>query len=305
MLERRENPRTHYIHRISYSAQERIVGSFVLIAISILIWLLFSSGNRDNLFAENFILYGKMEAAQAVDVDTEVQVSGITVGHVSSVDITDSNEIVLTMEMLDKYHNLLREDSVATFKSLSFAVIGKSSIEITPGTPDKPILEAKSTIVITESLSMKNIMEKVTPSIVAIEESIQKLNKLLSAIDPDKLEQTMDNFNKISKDVNSMTTKMRTEEGAIGRAIYNKEFDANIQAVVTKFKTVATEMNKLVSDIKGNVDNVPELLEKMGPLLNEADKTIKATQRIWPLSSAVESENATTETLTAPGPANE
>ena len=58
------------------------------------------------------------------------------------------------------------------------------------------------------------------------------------------------------------------------------------------------QLNKQVADM-------PELVNKIGPLLNEADKTIKASQRIWPLSTAIGENNKNSDTLTSPAPAND
>lgn len=56
MQDQNKRTRAHYIHRLSYSAQERLAGTFVLIAIALLVWLLVTSQKTQNLFEEEFIL---------------------------------------------------------------------------------------------------------------------------------------------------------------------------------------------------------------------------------------------------------
>lgn len=141
MDNRRKRNRTHYIHRLNYSAQEKLAGSFVLLAISVLVWLLLSSQKTRNLFEEEYILYGAMDTIQAINEGTNVIVSGLNVGRVINVEISDRNEFVVTMSVLKKYQKLIRADSRAELLSFKFALIGKSVIEIRVGSNTSPILK--------------------------------------------------------------------------------------------------------------------------------------------------------------------
>ena len=323
MQERRSEPRTHYIHRISYSTQERIVGIFVLLAMFILIGLLLSSGKTKNLFEDYITIYGELQSIQAINKDTEVIISGLTAGTVSSVDISGDNKIILTMKILKKYHNLLREDSEATLSSFNFAVVQKSMIEITAGSNDKERLKDGSTLVINEAFNIKDMIERIEPIFLSLEDSINKMNNILSAIDNEKLEDsfnkmnnvlsavdhkkleiTLDNMNVITADIRDISEHMRTGEGLIGSALFGKDMENNVKDIALNMVDVTEELKTLMQQLNKQIADMPELVNKIGPLLKEADKTIKASQRIWPLSSAME-QNDNADTLTSPEPAND
>jgi ABC-type transporter Mla subunit MlaD len=305
MQERRSQPRTHYIHRISYSTQERIVGAFVLIAMFILVGLLLSSGKTKNLFEDYITIYGELQSIQAINQDTEVIISGLTAGNVSSVDITSDNKVVLTMKILKKYHNLLREDSEAKLSSFNFAMVQKSVIEITTGSTDKPLLKDGSTLAIGEAFNIKEMIGKIEPIFVILEDSIQKMNNVLSAIDHEKLEVTLDNMNVLTTDIRDITQHIRAVEGLVGSAIYEKEMEKNVKDIAINMVDVTEELRTMMQQLNKQVANMPELVNKIGPLLKEADKTIKASQRIWPLSTAIGESNENSDTLTSPAPAND
>lgn len=302
--ERRIQPRTHYIHKISYTTQERIVGTFVLVAVFILIGLLLSSGKTKNLFEEYITIYGELQSVQVINTDTEVTISGLSAGSVSSVDITDDNKVVLTMKILKKYQNLLREDSEAKLSSFNFAVVQKSIIEISTGSRDKPLLEDGSTLLVDEAFNIKKMLDKIEPLFLTLEDSVVKMNKILSEIDPGKLGTTLDNMQTITTDIKDISEHMRAGKGLIGQSLYDDDFKNSIITTTKNMELASIKVNLLLNDIKQQVQNVPELLEKIGPLLNEADKTIKATQNIWPLSSAVKKDEDK-ETLISPKPAND
>lgn len=304
MQERRTEPRTHYIHRISYSTQERIVGVFVLVALFILLGLLLSSGKTKNLFENYITIYGELQSIQAINKDTEVIISGLPAGTVTSVDIADNNKVILTMKILEKYHNLLRQDSVAKLSSFNFAVVQKSIIEITPGSSSTELLEDGSTIAINEAFNIKEMMAKIEPIFVSLEDSIQKMNSVLSAIDHQKLEVTLDNMNVLTTDIRDITRHINAGKGLIGSALYEKDMEANVKSIAVNMVDVTEELRTLMQQLNQQIAEVPELTNKIAPLLQEADKTIKASQRIWPLSSAMEETNQA-GTLTSPAPAND
>lgn len=304
MIEQRDHPRTHYIHRISYSTQERVVGAFVLIAFCLLVGLLLSSGKTKNLFEDYITLYGELQSVQAINKDTEVTISGLSAGTVSSVDITDENRVIVTMKILKKYHNLLRTDSQAKLNSLNLAVLEKSVIEISAGSTQKPLLEDGSTIAVHEAFNIKDMLNKIEPIFATLEDSIIKMNSILSEIDPQKLGTTLDNMHAITADMRQISDHLTAGKGLVGEALYDDDFRNSIRTTSTNMEQASVKINLLLNDIKQQVQNVPELLEKIGPLLNEADRTIKATQQIWPLSSAVEKDE-NRKTLVSPLPAND
>jgi len=304
MLEKRSHPGTHYIHRISYTTQERLVGAFVLIAVFILIGLLLSSGKTKNLFEEYITIYGELQSIQAINKDTEVTISGLSAGRVSSVDITLENKIILTMKILKKYHNLLREDSVAKLSSFNFAVVQKSVIEISTGSINKPLLKDESTLQISEAFNINELINSIEPLFIALEDSILRMNAILSEIDPEQLGTTLDNMYTITTDVREIGEHIRAGKGLVGKSLYDEDFENSILTTTKNMERASIKINLLLNDIKQQLQNVPELLEKIGPLLNEADRTIKGAQNIWPLSSAVEKEKEK-DTLVSPEPAND
>lgn len=304
MPDKRAIPRSHYIHRISYSTQERIVGIFVLIAMLILLSLLLSSGKTKNMFEDYITIYGELQSIQAVNQDTEIVISGLSAGSVTSVDITEDNKVVLTMKIMKKYHNMLREDSEAKLSSFNLAVVQNSMIEITAGSSSKALLEDGSTMKINEAFNIKEMIAKIEPIFISLEDSIQKMNNVLSAIDHKKLEVTLDNMNILTTDIRNITQHMQTGKGLIGSVLYEKEMENNVKAIAINMVDVTEELSNMMKQLNKQVADMPELVNKITPLLNEADKTIKATQRIWPLSSAMEQKN-NTDTLTSPAPAND
>ncbi len=303
----RQNKRTraHYIHRLSYSAQEKLAGTFVLVAVGLLVWLLLSSQKTQNLFEEEITLYAKMSSIQAVNKDTNVIISGLDIGAVTDVDIDDENNVVITMSILKKYQKLIRTDSTAELLNFKFALLGKSVIEISVGSPQLPVIEDGSTLVIKESFNLVQLVAKFEPVLVTLQDSIKKINDILQAIDPQKIGENLSNLDSISNDLKVITHQIRQGKGAAGNAIFNEDMQddvvtttANLKQLTEQTKGIIEQTRLLLISLQQQVDEIPELTDKVKPLLDEADKTIRASQKIWPLSSSMPKDDK--QTLTTP-----
>ena len=205
MQNQQKRTREHYIHRLSYTAQERIAGSFVLIAVGLLVWLLITSQKTQNIFEDQITLYGTMTDIQAVDTDTNVIISGLNVGSVTEVNIDDENHVVISMSILKKYQKLIRSDSIAELLNFKFALLGKSVIEISIGSPSLPVIEDGSTLVIKESLNLVKLLSRFEPTLVTIEQSISKIDAILEAVDPQQVNSNIDNLTVITDDLKAIT----------------------------------------------------------------------------------------------------
>lgn len=297
--------RAHYIHRLSYSAQERLAGTFVLLAVGLLVWLLITSQKTQNLFEDEITLYATMSSIQAVNKDTNVIISGLDVGTVTDINIDDNNQVIITMSILQKYQKLIRTDSTAELLDFKFAMLGKSVIEISVGSPKLPVIKNGSTLVIKESFNLVQLLTKFEPVLITMQDSIERVNAILQAIDPKQVSANIDNLESISSNLKAITQQIRQGEGLAGNAIYNNNMKDNVLSTTENLK-VLTERSKgiieqtsaLLISIQKQVDQLPEITEKVKPLLDEADKTIKATQKIWPLSSSIPKNNK--QTLTTP-----
>ncbi len=297
--------RAHYIHRLDYSAQERLAGTFVLLAVGLLVWLLITSQKTQNLFEDEITLYATMSSIQAVNKDTNVIISGLDIGSVSDVNIDDENRVIISMSILKKYQKLIRTDSTAELLNFKFAMLGKSVIEISVGSPQLPVIEDGSTITINESFNLVKLVAQFEPVLVALQDSIKKTNAILQAIDPDQVGTNVSNLEAISSDLKVITRQIKQGKGLAGNAVFNKDMQDDVITTTENLKILSEETKGIIEQtrvllisIQKQVNDIPELTEKIKPLLDDADKTMKATQQIWPLSSSMPKDDK--QTLTSP-----
>ena len=292
---------THYIHRISYSAQERMVGVFVLSAIAVLVFLILSTIKSQNIFEESFVIYGKLKSAEGLSTETIVQVSGIEVGKVSELNITDDNHIMLTMHIYNRFNKLLRTDSIIGVSGLSATIFGKSIIEITAGSHDKKMLVAGTVLDIQQASSIKDIIAEASLMLDTVD---QLVSSVVHILDSDKIEKMMDSFNQMTEGVNQLTGRINSGKGTMGALFYDEGMKNNIHQSMQNINQATLDMKDLLKLLKNDAKNVPELIRNINKVIDETEKTIQATQKIWPISSSIKN-NKSTETLLSPLPAND
>jgi len=94
-------------------------------------------------------------------------------------------------------------------------------------------------------------------------------------------------------------------KGLAGSLFYDEGLQGDVLSSTTNLRQITEQTMQLLAQTQGllkkveaQVDEIPEITDKVKPLLYEADRTIRATQRIWPLSSSMPEQD--TQTLTSP-----
>lgn len=305
--------RTHYIHRLSYTARERLVGAFVLLAVALIFLVLVFNQQTARYFQKKFVLHAYIHNAQGINTDTPVIVSGLDVGNVSQVGITPDNRIAISMKILEKYHRLIRMDSRAELSKLS--VLGNTAIEISAGSPDKPLMPNNATVMLQEPLSVDQILAQVSPALDNVQAILARLNAIMGKIDPRKMQQIVNNLGAISANLKSVSQQMASGHGAIGNLLYAQKTENNLSGAIQSLnaslkniepllrnastasaqlpelvshgKVLVGQLNTTVRGVNAQIESLPAMVLQTRKVLDDTDQTLRALQNTWPISSSV------------------
>jgi len=317
----------HYVHRLSYTALERLVGAFVLGALLLLVVLFVYSKEAKTMFAEKFTLIAYMRNAQSLTADTKVLVSGIEVGEVSELDLGSDNLIRVEIEILERFHGLVREDSRASLSKLS--MIGKATLEISAGSTELPLIPDGGIINVDEPLSIDAIMADVLPALKNAQLMLARVNELAQAVDPHEVERTVRGISTTVANVEKMSTMMAQGKGGIGQMVADpaveqdlaatikslartldqteqrmrelgpvlKDMQAvsaearaaskNLPQLIEESHRLVAQMNTTVSSVNYEMQQLPDLVLKTRQLMEQTDRTLRALQSTWPISQSV------------------
>lgn len=261
----------HYIHRLSYTAQERLVGAFVLSGLLLLGLLAVFSREASTFFADKFTLVASMKDARGVVVDTPVLMSGVQVGRVRGLEVVGDDRIRVELEMLERFHPLLREDARAAMSKLS--LIGKPSIEIRGGSAARPPIADRAVIPLSEPPNLDQVLADVAPALQNVKSILDHIEAIAGAIEP--------------RHVKALSTNLDTASG-------------DLPELVTEARSVVAQMNTSMSTINYEMQQLPDLVLRSRQLMDQMDRTLHGVQNTWPLSSSM--EPATQQQIVEPRP---
>lgn len=306
MPDAKHTPRTHYIHRLSYTARERLVGAFVLAAIALLFLVLVFNRQTARYFQPKFVLHAYIHNAQGISTDTPVVVSGLDVGNVTKLGITPDNRIAVTMKILEKFHKLIRTDSKAGLSKLS--VLGNTAIEISAGSADKPLIPDDATIVLEEPLSVDQMLAQVVPVLDNVKATLAQLDAISRQINPKQVGQIVQNLAVVSANLKAVSGQMATGRGSIGKLLYDPGTEANLTGAVrslnaalktlqpllqnanttaVKLPQLANQLDTTLSGVNAQMQSLPAMVLQTRQVLDDTDRTLRALQNTWPISSSV------------------
>ncbi len=114
---------------------EFMVGVFVVLGILALGYISVKLGNLDILNKEGYRVYAEFERIGGLKPGASVEIAGVTVGRVKSVELTE--DFTALVEMALNSNIKLQEDAIASIKTKG--LIGEKFIEITPGGAEETI----------------------------------------------------------------------------------------------------------------------------------------------------------------------
>lgn len=108
---------------------ELAVGLFVLIGMSSLVFLSLKLGRLDTFGGRKYILYAGFENAGGIKSGATVEIAGVEVGRVRSVDIDKDYRALISLSIEKDIK--IQEDAIASIRTKG--LIGEKYIEISPG----------------------------------------------------------------------------------------------------------------------------------------------------------------------------
>lgn len=286
----------HYVNHMNYSAQERLAGLFVLGALALIAVLLAFSSQNTKLLQGRVEYIALMRNPVGVTTDTPVHISGIEAGLVKRIALLPDNRFRIVLSVYKEYKNLVRTDSTASISKL--ALIGDSVINISPGSPDQPLLADGGVIEVMETTSLDQMLSSLRPMLDKIDLSIGRLAAILDALPEDAV-------GSILKDTAAVASQLRQGGGAAGALLYDERMRQDLAAALRSLRDTLGATSEIADDSRDilrqigetadilhrQMQSVPEMTAKTQDLIDETRKTVDAIGNTWPISSNMPAAN--------------
>jgi phospholipid/cholesterol/gamma-HCH transport system substrate-binding protein len=240
-----------------------MIGGFVLGVLALAFIFVFWMSNFAGGGKRYYIVFESSVAG--LTTGSSVGFNGIRVGEVQSfaLDPEDARKVQVLVSVRDD--TPVRENSHASIQSMGLT--GGSGIQITPGTPDSPILVATAEnpipVIRADPGSGQGVFEAGSAALNNANVFISKLNALL--------DQNEKSINTTMTNVEQFTTMLNAKSDDIGLTI------SNVKEGAESFKSLST---KLGDNMDGLSRQARESLQEFGNFMREGRRAAGTLNRI-------------------------
>jgi ABC-type transporter Mla subunit MlaD len=257
-------------------------------------------GVKNNWFASAVQYKTEVTDAEGMRVGGLVTLSGLRVGEITKLKVTEENTIIVHFNVLTKFSNKMNEGTQA--RIIRAYIIGEKRIDIVPGDKNATrlipgaMVEGIDSMEITDMISGKNmgsIMAKVKSLSKSVESLVTTFASLSKNITPSSMTSTwkqlspwLKNTNKLAKSIQKDFIKNKLVKSTL-------EETKNLLIPLNSKKDVLMSLLDETNILVKQVGKHPKLIQDVSGVLKELIVTLRAAQKTWLLEDHVKKERKT------------
>ena len=246
---------------------DRYVGILVVFAILMAVVALVFVGRGQKWFAKRSPYKVVFSKVQGLKPGTPVTISGMEVGNVKSLRLDPQSKVELMIEVLQRYQGNIRQDSQA---AIAMALIGAKTIEITVGSPEKPLLPPGSTIPSLEPKEITDLLKEIDVKgyLKKIDDVLDNLKSITNKLDDPKgpLFRTLGNLEFV-------TSQLKNGRGSVGAILQDPKMHGEINAAIA-------QVRRSLSNAEEITRNAAQVSQSLPPLMGEVDRSVKEVPKL-------------------------
>ncbi len=251
------------------SSKKVRVGIFVVVGTIILVGALYFIGSRQNMFSKNIELYGIFNNVSGLQLGNNVRYSGINVGTVTAIEMTEVGKITVKMAVQEKLANYIKKDAVATISS--DGLVGSMVVNIIPGKEKEgpsvvsgDIIQSATNVGIDDVLST---LDKTTADLLKITHQILEGKGTIGVLISDtilaqNIQHTIVELKKTSQGTGQAMDK-------INRIISKVNYDESAAAVILSDTAAANQIREVFDNLEKSSKDVNAITKNLDSYINE------------------------------------
>jgi phospholipid/cholesterol/gamma-HCH transport system substrate-binding protein len=268
---------------------------FVIIGLVLFAGTIYFVGKQKNLFGSTFFLIAHFKSAGGLKEGNNVRFSGINIGSVNTITLTDTI-VVVELMIRKEVQAFIKTDATATIGS--DGLMGDKVLTINPGTVDTAFVKDGDIISTRKPIDMDDIMASLKTNVdnaAIISTELAKFtyqmnnNKgLLSKVMSDEafaksLETTLTNLQGSSAEFSKFAVMMNNGKGAMATLMTDEAMAGNIKQTVANLQSSSDEFKLFSAKMNSDKGALSKLVtdEKVGTTLETTLTNLQgATQKL-------------------------
>ncbi len=226
-----------------------LVGLFTTAALLLFATGLFLIGNQHKAFRRHLEFYTEFANVDGIAKGAKVRVDGLDAGQVQDLQIPDkpSSKFRLKLQVDDRLHGLIREDSVVTVETEG--LVGDKYLLIHEGTDTSPAASSRSTLHSQEPFEIAKLLEQASGVMKEAHSTIVDVHG--------KLNGALDAVTATVNNTNGVVSGIRQGRGTAGVLLQDpatannvKQAIVNTQQATANLNTASVHVNQLITDLQ-------------------------------------------------------
>ena len=303
------------------SSMRRQVGWFVILGVGALLLVLLVASMRSNVFAKKFYIFFSPPSAASFYEGQPVKFQGFAIGHVDQIELRKEGNVRITMELIDRYRNMLHRDAVV--RVTKEGLIGEQVVEVTAGDEKQPAVNDGDLLGYETEASLDQLLIDLKPAVgnanVLLSElaSLAKwmndpkgdvrlafagIREITRGVRGDRLEAMVEQFTGTLIHLQKFTEELNQQQVAHGLSSSLKEMTAilheirpfsealgkegevtveHVNALLRNLDLLSKSLNVVASDLSELTPELPGLARESRTTVEEINSLIKNLQGSW------------------------
>lgn len=280
----------HYAHALSAARIAQIVGLFVIIPVLGLVVVGIFMAKAEHLFEEKYVLHASLKQSYGLEPGASVLVSGIPIGRVMAVEFDDHGTITVTLLLLTKYQDKVREDSAASIVK-SGLIMGQAQVEIAMGNRSKPALANGATIQTIEPRDLAELVKDVKPVLESVQRTLLRVEEITKDVHTTVQAGThvLTNVEQATRELPGVVASVQRAVGSVERTTaalpdltgsvqrtlaMAEGATGDVRAATRKLPAVVDAAQDAVNNIKVTTQSLKGIAKEIPPLMRTAHATL-------------------------------
>ncbi|MHB1045104.1 MAG: MlaD family protein [Thermoanaerobaculia bacterium] len=249
------------------------VGVIVFAAILLFAVMVVVVGGKTGFFLARSSYFARFPNSQGLTGGNQVRLAGVTVGAVQEVEVPKSpgEDLTVRFDIERRYRHLVRTDSRVEIKTIG--LLGDKYLEVTPGSPDKPLAEPGTEISAIRGSELEKILAGSGDLVDNVSAVAKSLKTILARVEKGEgfvgeMTSASPEGKELSKSLrqtiastNALLADVRAGKGLVGRLVADEKLGDEVAA---ELAASAASLRRLLAAVeKGAGDGeglVPALL---------------------------------------------
>ncbi|HYM20605.1 MAG TPA: MlaD family protein [Candidatus Kapabacteria bacterium] len=274
-------------------------GFFIILCFSLLVIGVFLIGDKQKLFSNTYNYYAKLKEVNGLKEGAQVQISGINVGSVSTINLPEKagDSVVVKLYVVKNALHLIHVDSKVSI--ITEGLVGNKALSISVGAVTSEPIPPGSFIPGVSGFELGTIMDTVTLVATNTNAVLRNLNGLIEGINSGKgtlgslltNDQLYIQLTKTIGTTNDLMANISSTVGTANSAMKNLTSDVEqsasaVREILEKLRTGNGTVAKLVNDsglyvdLEGSLKSLSSSIFQVKDLMQKLTKTAGNTEEV-------------------------